>query len=246
MNRCEQRGDVLDRSRYTEIAHRGIDFMGPYDARHLVELFRAAGPPAGARVLDLGCGNGALLSLLAERFGAGGVGIDRSPELIGAARRRAPAGVEFVVGDAAAYGGEPGSFDLAVSVGAVSTVTELAGWARPGGTVLLGAGYWRRPPDPAYLASLGAARDELADYAGTIAAGEAAGLVPLHTVTSTGADWDRYEWRWSLNGERYAAEHGGRPGVAEFLAWIRAGRRRYLELGGRQTLGFGLFAFANS
>jgi SAM-dependent methyltransferase len=237
-------GHTLDRSRYTEIAHGDIGFMGPYDASHLTELFRAVGPPAGARVLDLGCGSGALLSLLAERFGARGVGIDRSPELIGIARRRGTAGLEFLVGDASRFVGEPGSFDLAVSVGAVSTPAELARWVRPGGMVLLGAGYWRRPPDDAYLAALGAAREEMADLAGTIAAGEAAGLVPLHAITSTGADWDRYEWSWSRNGERYAAEHAGRPGVAEFLAWIRAGRRRYLELGGRQTLGFGLFAFA--
>ena len=35
------------------------------------------------------------------------------------------------------------------------------------------------------------------------------------------------------------------PGVDEFLAWIRNGRRRYVELGGRETLGFGLFLFEN-
>jgi hypothetical protein len=31
--------------------------------------------------------------------------------------------------------------------------------------------------------------------------------------------------------------------VNEFLAWIRNGRHRYLELGGRDTLGFALLLF---
>ncbi len=44
--------------------------------------------PAGARVLDVGCGNGALLSLLAPRI-ASGVGVDASPGMISRARMRA-------------------------------------------------------------------------------------------------------------------------------------------------------------
>jgi hypothetical protein len=56
-------------------------------------------------------------------------------------------------------------------------------------------------------------------------------------------DLDRYEWRWSMNGERYAAEHPDEPGAGEFLEWIRTGRRRYDELGGRDALGFALSLF---
>lgn len=44
--------------------------------------------PAGARVLDVGCGNGALLGLLAPRI-ASGVGVDASPRMIERARARA-------------------------------------------------------------------------------------------------------------------------------------------------------------
>jgi SAM-dependent methyltransferase len=43
--------------------------------------------PAGARVLDVGCGNGALLGLLAPRL-ASGVGVDASPRMIDKARAR--------------------------------------------------------------------------------------------------------------------------------------------------------------
>jgi hypothetical protein len=51
-------------------------------------------------------------------------------------------------------------------------------------------------------------------------------------------DFDRYEDTWAANGERYVAAHPGEAGVEALLDWIRAGRRRYRELGGRDTLGF--------
>ena len=81
------------------------------------------------------------------------------------------------------------------------------------------------------------------DYPGLFAAAAELGLEPRYAVTASTDDFDRYEWRWSLNGERYAAAHPDEPGVEEFLAFIRNGRRRYVELGGRETLGFGLFLF---
>jgi hypothetical protein len=104
--------------------------------------------------------------------------------------------------------------------------------------VLLGEGYWKRRPDDRYLEALGASRDELADWDGTIGSGEDAGLRLLRAVASSDADWDRYEDTWAANGESYAVAHTGEPGVPEFLEWIRAGRARYRELGGRETLGF--------
>jgi hypothetical protein len=57
-------------------------------------------------------------------------------------------------------------------------------------------------------------------------------------------DWDRYEWRLVLNGERHAAAHPGEPGMDDLRAFVRAGRDRYLAPGGRDALGFGLFLFA--
>ena len=118
---------------------------------------------------------------------------------------------------------------------------ELAALARPGGQVLVGEGYWRRPPGDAYLAALGASADELTDYAGLVRAGEQAGLVPWYATVATEEEWDRYEWTLIANGERYAAAH---PDAREVAAWARAARERYLAPGGRDTLGFGLFLFA--
>jgi hypothetical protein len=114
---------------------------------------------------------------------------------------------------------------------------------RAGGLVLYGEGYWRREPTSEYLDALGTARDELDDYAGTIRRGTELGLAPVYAATASIDDFDRYEWSWSRNGERYAADHPDEAGVADFVEWIRAGRRRYVDLGGRDTLGFGLFLF---
>jgi trans-aconitate methyltransferase len=225
-----------------------MDVMNPLPPAKLDELLDLLDLPPAARVVDLGCGKGDLLCRLAVRGPIDGLGIDSSAALLAEGLARAPAGVAFVEGDLTTF--EPDApFDLAAAVGAGAgggpreLLARLAALVRPGGLVLLGDGYWRREPEQRYLEALGATADELDDLAGTVGAGAALGLTPLYAVTASVEDFDRYEWRWSLNGERYAAAHPDEPGVAEFLAWIRGGRRRYLELGGRDTLGFGLFLF---
>jgi SAM-dependent methyltransferase len=223
----------MERSDWTGIANEGLDFMGPYDRRHLERLFRGVDLEPGARVLDAGCGTGALLAWLASRAPIRGTGVDLRPP-----RRRIP-GVRFVAGDATGLTAQ-GDLDLACSIGAVSTPATLALFVRSGGLVLFGGGYWRRPPSRAYLEALGAERDELASWRETVSVGDSIGLQLLRAVRSSTADWDRYEDAWAANGERYAAQHAGEQGVEAFRDWIRGGRRRYRELGGRATLGFAL------
>jgi trans-aconitate methyltransferase len=240
----------MERADWTVRAHEGIDLMNPLPVAKLDEVVELLALPDGARVIDLGCGKGELLRRLAVRYEIRGVGVDRSPTLLDQARRRAPSGVTFAVADLTAFStGAP--FDLAAALGASvdgyrATLARLAGHVRAGGLVLLCEGYWRQEPSEPYLAALGATRDEMPDYAGLFAAAAEHGLEPRYAVTATTDDFDRYEWRWSLNGERYASAHPDEPGVNEFLAWIRNGRRRYIELGGRDTLGFGLFLFARA
>jgi SAM-dependent methyltransferase len=243
----------VNRADFSRIAHSGLAVMNPISTVKLDRLIEQFDLRPGARVLDLGCGKGELLFRIGGRYPIEGVGVDLAPALLDEGRRargdRAPGStIELVAGDALAWSGQPESFDLTATVGAsvggyAATLQRLRDVTRPGGLVLLGEGYWRRPPSPEYLDALSATADELTDYAGTIEAGSACGLTPLYVATSSVDDFDHYEWAWSANGERYAAAHAGEPGVDELLAWIRRGRHRYVALGGRETLGFGLFLF---
>ena len=75
-----------------------------YDAKHAFVYEKAKGlvellaPKAGERILDLGCGTGALTAEIASR-GAGVLGVDRSEEMIAQARKKFPA-LRFEVMDA--------------------------------------------------------------------------------------------------------------------------------------------------
>jgi SAM-dependent methyltransferase len=227
----------MQRSDWSRIAHGDLEFMGPYDETSFERLFDGADLPAGARVLDLGCGKGALLRWLASRAPIDGSGVDLHP-----GTSPIP-GVRLVAGDARSFAAEPESFDLVCSVGAVSGIGQLAALARPGGLVLLGDGYWRQPPGDVYLDALGATTDDMLDWQATLAIGEPHGLTLVRALASSVEQWDRYEATWAANGKRYAAEHPGEPGLAEFLDWIRNGRRRYTDMGGRDTLGFALLLF---
>ncbi len=73
--------------------------------------------PAGARVLDVGCGNGALLTLLAPRI-ASGVGVDASAGMISRARERAAGrdNLRFEVIDGPALPLPDASVDLVISL----------------------------------------------------------------------------------------------------------------------------------
>lgn len=229
----------MERADYTRIAHTGMAIMNPIPAAKLDEVIELLELPPRGRVVDLGCGKGDLLRRIATRYEVDAVGIDRDAQLLA----EAPPGINVIVADIQTWNRGRGAFDLVASVGSPAQLASLAGLVRPGGLVLYGDGYWRQEPSAEYLEALGATRDELDDYAGTIRRGEELGLTPLYAVTASGDDFDRYEWTWSVNGERYAREHPDESGLDGFLEWIRAGRRRYTELGGRDTLGFGLFLF---
>jgi SAM-dependent methyltransferase len=81
------RRDAVDLAPYVQTPPAVVDRM--------LELADVA---PGDRVFDLGCGDGRIVIRAAERFGAGGVGIDIVPERIAEAREAARrAGVENLV-----------------------------------------------------------------------------------------------------------------------------------------------------
>jgi ubiquinone/menaquinone biosynthesis C-methylase UbiE len=76
----------------------------------------AAGVAPGQRVLDVGCGTGALTLAVAERVAPGGaaIGLDPNPAMLTVARRK-PASVEWVEAPAEALPFPDAAFDAVVS-----------------------------------------------------------------------------------------------------------------------------------
>jgi cyclopropane fatty-acyl-phospholipid synthase-like methyltransferase len=246
----------LDSLDFSAIAHEGLAFMNPLAEEDVEEMIEALELEPGAHVLDLGCGKAEVLIRIVERYpDVRATGLDRSTAVLAEARRQAEervpeARVALLEQDVREYAPEPGSFDVVVSTGGISfrggvggSLAVLSGFVAPGGKLLFGEGYWREEPTAEYLVALGAAREELKDYEGTIEAAQDVGLELKRAVTTSVEDWDAYEDAWAHNGERYAEAHEGEEGVDELRKWIAAGRERYRELGGRDVLGFALFLF---
>jgi trans-aconitate 2-methyltransferase len=103
------------------------------------DLVALLSPLVRPRVLDLGCGDGALTAELHARLVASQtVGVDSSVAMLERAAARAGGGLRFEVGDAATWSGQP--FDLVFSNAALhwvpdhgSLLPRLAAMVAPGG-----------------------------------------------------------------------------------------------------------------
>ena len=104
-------------------------------------LIRAV-PPGTGRVLDVGCGAGALsrrLAARADRVDA----VDRDPVMAAAARRDAPANLRVLEADVLAVDLPAGGYDAVVSLSVLHhlptapALERMAGWLRPGGRLVV-------------------------------------------------------------------------------------------------------------
>jgi SAM-dependent methyltransferase len=240
--------------KFSAIAHRDHDYCNPIAAAKIERILGLLPLERDASVLDLGCGRGELSLRIVERFQARVTAVDISSPMLDAARERAQScgaleRLRLLEIDIAEFKPEPESFDLAAMLGGggiaggiAGICTTLAGWTRRGGYILIGEGYWARPPAPEYLAHLEAKKNEFRDHRGNVQAGIDAGLIPLHAFVASSEEWDEYEWKYSRSIERYALEQPGDPDVPAMLERIRRWRDGYLRWG-RDTLGFGVYLF---
>ena len=117
-------------------------FMGRFAEPLAVRFAALAGVSAGQRVLDVGCGPGALTAELVQRLGPESVSaVDPSASFVAALRERLPA-VEVVRASAAALPFPAGRFDAVLAqlvvhfmADPVAGLTEMARVTRPGGVV---------------------------------------------------------------------------------------------------------------
>ena len=117
-------------------------FMGRYSVPLAPQLASLAGVTAGQRVLDVGCGPGALTTELVRRLGADAVAaVDPSEPFVRAVRERLP-GVRVELASAEHLPFPDHSFDAALAqlvvhfmTDPVAGLAEMARVTRPGGVV---------------------------------------------------------------------------------------------------------------
>ncbi|MCA9296223.1 MAG: class I SAM-dependent methyltransferase [Phycisphaerales bacterium] len=236
----------------------GIPFNAPASVERIMFLLARLQPAENARILDVGCGRGAMLAMLAASAGIIGTGIDPDLAEITIARERpvTRGQLEFhcaTFADVPIDGILDVGFDAALCIGATHAfgppetalpcaLHVLRELVRTGGRLLIGEGYWRRPPEPAYLAATGLTADELRTHDDNIAAGKAAGLEPVHSEVSSAEEWDDFEDAFLRAAEHRHAEAPDDADAAAALRHWQTWNAAYHRWG-RETMGFGFYIF---
>jgi SAM-dependent methyltransferase len=213
-------------------------FMGRYSEQLAVGFADEAGVAAGQRVLDVGCGPGALTTQLVDRVGAANVvAVDPSPPFVEAARLRFPE-TEVLLASAEELPFPDDSFDAALAqlvvhfmADPVAGLREMARVTRPGGVVA--ACVWDMSGGPSPLTTFwSAVRDldpQAKDESGLAGVQEgqlvelatAAGLVDVvPSVLEVTVGYDSFEdwWEPYTFGVGPAGDHVARLGDSERAA----------------------------
>ena len=242
----------MDIWKYFAVTHRNHTVCNPTSTAKLDELVDLVPLQSGARVLDIACGKAELLLRIAQRYNATGVGVDISPYEVEEAKLRVAARelqdrIEIVKADGAEYAAAPGSFDMAMCIGATwvwdgysGTIEALKKIVVPGGLIAIGEPFRMKQPDPDYIAAEPAFVPTLVTHAENVAIAQDAGLTLLYALVSHQDDWDRYEGLQTLAAELYASEHPDDPDVPELLKRRREGDAVYLKWG-RDTLNWAIY-----
>jgi SAM-dependent methyltransferase len=253
MNDLPGEGAVhVDPYRFTTIAHRAHRFGGPlFDAKAAV-LVELLGLNAKSHVLDLGCGKANLLAMVLQRWGCSGLGVDVNPHFLAEARR---AHFALVAGGRlrlAEQSGEVtlqagGRFDAVLCLGAAhylggmqQLLTQLRCCLRRAGVVLIGAGFWARPPAPAFLELIGGREEQMETHAENAQRARQAGYDVLYTSTASFDEWDEYEGLYARNLLDFCHQYPDDPEAAAWRARVERWQDGWLRWG-RETLGFAYY-----
>jgi SAM-dependent methyltransferase len=203
-----------------------LTFHGPLSEARASRLVGRLARTAPATVLDIGCGWGELMLRILEAVPAAtGTGIDLDEDDLARGRANATSRglaqrVEFVAGSATGMTAKPA--DLVLCLGASHALSDkeppghtpealrfLRSLVTPGGRVLLGEGFWERPPSAAELAAMwpGASAAELTDLAGLVDLAVAAGFRPEWIEPASLAEWDDFESGYLADVEEWLATH---------------------------------------
>ncbi|MEU1617094.1 class I SAM-dependent methyltransferase [Streptomyces sp. NPDC005722] len=235
----------MERRRISRIAHTHHPIAAPLDDAVVRHLLGRALRRGDERVLDLGCGEGAwLLRALDGRPKVTAEGVDLDTGALEKAAREATAlgvGDRLTLheGDAGGFA-PPYLFDVVLSVGAahafgglLPTLAAAREHLAPGGTVLIGDGFWEREPTQDVVDMLG----EYEDLPSTVDRIVADGWTPVLAHVSSIREWDDYEWSWTGSLAEWALDHPGDPDSGAALEAAAVHRAEWLH-GYRGTFGF--------
>ncbi len=236
---------------YAEFCTRvfGRDFgqHGFADMAQLDALLALLAICPGERVLDLGCGNGAMAAYIVECTRAHVTGIDISPTAIVRAQSRAPtmaSSLAFQVADIAALPFAPASFDVLIAIDTLyftdldETIAGMKRLLKPGGRIGI---YWSQGANPAIPIEVFPRETLPPDNTDLAQALRRAGLA-YQAVDFTGADYRHAlvkratltELRPQFEAENTLFLYDNRLGEADgVIAAIAAGAHaRYLYIAG--------------
>ncbi|MCO4763892.1 MAG: methyltransferase domain-containing protein [Myxococcales bacterium] len=248
----------MDPFKFTTIGHRRHGLCSPLSEQRLSQLIDVIGLTS-PRVLDLCGGKGEFAIAVIARLGGTAEVVDKNPNFLAAANKQAggrlaDGALTTVTADAQDYAdahdadGAQG-FDLVMCIGArpfgsrEDNLAALGKFVRPGGLLLVGEGYYRTPPEPAFLKFLGESHAEgEVDFKWLLGAAAPLGLIPLYTLAATIAEMDHYDGLYRAEIERYIAENPNDPDSALMAERIRSWRDAYYRWG-RDAMGFGYYLF---
>lgn len=234
----------MERDLISHIAHADHPIAAPISEENLARLLRRTKLPAGARVLDLGCGTAFWSVRALELYGdAVADGVDLSAHALESAgqlaeERGVADRLRLHLSPAADFtSGEP--YDLVMCVGSThayggltQTLEAVAGFLEPGGLVLVGEGFWEVAPDPELEKEIG----DYPDLAGIVAQAESHGYDTVYAHVSERGEWYDYEWSWTGTLLDWARRHPGADGDQARAAALEH-REMWLR-GYRDKLGF--------
>lgn len=226
-----------------------LTFHGPLSEPRADRMVRRLAATRPHTVLDIGCGWAELLLRLLDAVpGAKGTGIDVNGEDLARARRTAEARgladrVEFV--EESGLGTRRGPADVVLCLGAsqalstaepatLEALRELRRLVTDGGRVLLGEGFWERPPTEAELSGMwpGATAADHYDLATLLDLAVEAGFRPEWTETAGVEEWEEFESAYQADAEVWLAGHPQHPLAAETRARLDRHRAQWMSYRG--------------
>jgi cyclopropane fatty-acyl-phospholipid synthase-like methyltransferase len=232
-----------------------LTFHGPLSEGRAARLTERLTRTAPRTVLDIGCGWGELmLRILGTVPEATGLGLDTDEGDLVRGRDNAEArglGDRVTFVRESGVGTARGPADLVLCVGASQALSEaqppehtlaalqvLRRLVTPGGRVLLGEGFWQRPPAGAELAAMwpGTSAGEYPDLARVVDLAIEAGFRPAWIEVANSEEWDEFESGYQADKEEWLAAHPGHPKAARIREQVDQHRSYWLR-GYRGILG---------